>query len=377
MRIKTTTNVIKTLIERLNLFHSFEMEKVDIAAEAVRIIELNKDETLELRPAGNQDYLYLIDGHMDIEMPEGNVSLVPCTDNDCKPLVLTEETNSFRLTAKQHSIACHVDRSKLDEIISLHEMIQMNGEHITANAALWHDIMLKDCPILHRLPLGYIEEIFSRMEVRNVKAGDEIITQGRHGNGFFIIRSGKAEVWQTGLSDDQSQHIDDYSVGDSFGNYALLTGQANSKTVRMKTDGEILVLSQEDFNKYFRDELVRTVNASIAKAMIEDEFKLLDVRYEEEYEESRIPGAQHIPLHELNNRINELDLTARYVVYCHSGNRSLVAAMKLAQHNIEAFSMDGGIRDWPYFTEGEYRQINDRRLSNVCRRGIRLVNSVN
>lgn len=378
MRIESTSNIIKTLFEKFNLFQSFDAEKIDIVAEAVRIIELYKDEVLDLKPTGSQDYLFLIDGHMDVELADGCVSMIPIAGSDYKPLVISEDSTSVRLTAKQHSIACHVDRRKLDEIISLYELIHMNKEIINvSNASLWQDSMLKECTILQRLPLGYVEEIFSRMEVRKVQAGDEVITQGIHGKGFFIIKSGKAEVWQTGLFDDQPQHIDDFSVGDSFGNHSLLTGQANSKTVRMKTDGEILVLSQQDFDKYFKDELVRTINAGIAKAMIEDEFKLLDVRYEEEYEESRIPGAKHIPLHELNKRIGELDPTARYVVYCHSGNRSLVAVMALAQHNIEAFSMDGGIRDWPYMTEGEYVQSTERRLRSVCRRGIDLANAAN
>lgn len=378
MKIQSTTNIIKTLIEKLKLFHSFDEDNIDVVAEAVRIIELNKDEVLELRPSGNQDYLFLVDGHMDIESGDGVISLIPVAGSECKPLLLSNESTSFRLIARQHSIACHVDRRKLDEIISLDEMIHMNDEKFdVSKTPLWRDSMMKECTILQRLPLGRVEEIFSRMEVRQARAGEEIITQGGHGNGFFIIKSGIAEVWQTGLFDTHPQYIEDFSTGDSFGNHALLTGQANSKTVRMKTDGEILVLNQQDFNKYFKNELVRTINANIAKAMIEDEFKLLDVRYEEEYQENRIPGAILIPLHELNKRIDELDPTARYVVYCHSGNRSLVAAMKLAQHNIEAFSMDGGIRDWPYFTEGEYQQSKDRRLRSVCRRGITLVNAIN
>ena len=43
--------------------------------------------------------------------------------------------------------------------------------------------------------------------------------------------------------------------------------------------------------------------------------------------------------------------------------------MQLSQHDIEAFSLEGGIRDWPYSTEGAYGEVKDRRRRSVCRRG--------
>jgi len=39
----------------------------------------------------------------------------------------------------------------------------------------------------------------------------------------------------------------------------------------------------------------------------EGSFTLLDVRQPREYEKERIPGAQHIPLPELVDRLHELD----------------------------------------------------------------------
>jgi rhodanese-related sulfurtransferase len=78
---------------------------------------------------------------------------------------------------------------------------------------------------------------------------------------------------------------------------------------------------------------------------------LLDVRYEDEYEMEYIPGCTLIPLLELRERVHELKKGTDYVVYCHSGRRSCVAAMILRQHKLHTVSLNGGIRDWPYEVE--------------------------
>jgi len=377
MKPEINESILNILIEKYKPFQSFPPEKYHEISTVLRVLELYKDENLYLRPAGIHDHLFLIKGHVDIDLPDGEISLVPMDDYNVKPLLLPDAPGPFRLRAKNNSIICHIDRKKLDEIISLDEMIGDNRDLDVNSLPIWRNNMVKNCALLRRLPMEHIEPVFSRMTVKLVKAGDEIIRQGEHGDAFYIIKEGKAEVWRSGLFDDNLKHTDDLGVGDTCGNQALLTGQPHPKTVRMKTDGSLLVLSHKDFDAYFRKELVRTVNADIAKVMLEHEYKLLDVRYEEEYEENRIPGAILIPLHELRKRITELDTSKRYVIYCHSGNRSLVAAMRLAQHNIESFSLDGGIRDWPYQTEGEYSHSHERRQRTICRRGINMDLSVN
>jgi rhodanese-related sulfurtransferase len=90
------------------------------------------------------------------------------------------------------------------------------------------------------------------------------------------------------------------------------------------------------------------VNPELIQAMLKDGYSLLDVRYEEEFEEERLPGSQLIPLYELLNRLDELDTDKRYIVYCRSGGRSTVATVILTERNFKAVSLKGGIGEWPY-----------------------------
>ena len=80
---------------------------------------------------------------------------------------------------------------------------------------------------------------------------------------------------------------------------------------------------------------------------------VLDVRNPEEYSNGHIKGAVNLPNPSITNReIPELpDKDQKILVYCLSGQRSRIAAKKLAilgYTNIHEF---GGIADWKYETE--------------------------
>jgi len=47
----------------------------------------------------------------------------------------------------------------------------------------------------------------------------------------------------------------------------------------------------------------------------EGSYTLLDVRQPSEYEKGRIPGAKHIPLSELSDRLDELDPEKPVIAY--------------------------------------------------------------
>ncbi len=72
---------------------------------------------------------------------------------------------------------------------------------------------------------------------------------------------------------------------------------------------------------------------------------LLDVREPWEVELVSLPGAVHIPLGELEARVDELP-PGPVTVYCHHGVRSLRGRDILLAHGIEATSLEGGIDAW-------------------------------
>jgi rhodanese-related sulfurtransferase len=74
---------------------------------------------------------------------------------------------------------------------------------------------------------------------------------------------------------------------------------------------------------------------------------LLDVREPWEYQEGHVPGAQLIPLGELEQRVNEVPRDRPVLAICHSGQRSLAAAGYLQQLGYASVSnVDGGTAAW-------------------------------
>ena len=75
-----------------------------------------------------------------------------------------------------------------------------------------------------------------------------------------------------------------------------------------------------------------------------DQVTLLDIRTQHEREGGRIPGSLHIPLHELQNRLEEVPGDKPVVVHCAGGYRSS-AAMGLME-DFEARELVGGFGAW-------------------------------
>ena len=77
---------------------------------------------------------------------------------------------------------------------------------------------------------------------------------------------------------------------------------------------------------------------------------LLDVRTEAEYEEEHIQiegvETKNIPLSEIEERLNELNMSKVLIVYYRSGAKSRQACEILAQHNFTVFNLEGGITAW-------------------------------
>jgi rhodanese-related sulfurtransferase len=96
------------------------------------------------------------------------------------------------------------------------------------------------------------------------------------------------------------------------------------------------------------------ISQEMAKTLIDTEqnYILLDVRTQEEYDLGRIPGAILIPNEVIFDEAEKTlkDKNQLILVYCRSGRRSKEAAQKLVDLGYTNVKEFGGIIDWPYQT---------------------------
>lgn len=93
---------------------------------------------------------------------------------------------------------------------------------------------------------------------------------------------------------------------------------------------------------------VRKTDAeALAPRLARGEVHVLDVRNASEYAAGHIPGAQHIPVGHLAERLKEIPRDKPLVVQCQSGGRSAIATSVLQQLGVTgAEDMRGGYTAW-------------------------------
>ena len=148
----------------------------------------------------------------------------------------------------------------------------------------------RNLKIFHHLPLENVALALERMAEREVETGETIVTQGEPGDAYYVILSGEAEVWQTDPFTDEVFSAGVRRDGDAFGEEALLQNAYRNATVKMTTPGRLLVLAKADFDELLKPIMVHEVDAKTAHRQFEeDSVRLLDCRYDMEFDESRIP----------------------------------------------------------------------------------------
>lgn len=74
---------------------------------------------------------------------------------------------------------------------------------------------------------------------------------------------------------------------------------------------------------------------------------LLDVRPDKEYEQGHIPGAVHVPLADIGEKVKKLKKDKDLVVYCRSGNQSIWAIKRLMGMGYKnLYNLRGGYSAW-------------------------------
>ena len=91
------------------------------------------------------------------------------------------------------------------------------------------------------------------------------------------------------------------------------------------------------------------INVQELKEMIDSKsnFILLDVRSDNEVLVSKINSSIHIPMHEIPNRLNEIDKDKLVIVQCKLGQRSAKVCEFLIENNYKNVkNLHGGIKAW-------------------------------
>lgn len=73
---------------------------------------------------------------------------------------------------------------------------------------------------------------------------------------------------------------------------------------------------------------------------------IVDVREDEEVAMGMIPDAEHIPMNEILDHVDDFKKGTTYYIVCAGGVRSAKVVAFLNDHGIDAVNVEGGMRAW-------------------------------
>jgi len=84
---------------------------------------------------------------------------------------------------------------------------------------------------------------------------------------------------------------------------------------------------------------------AVPASALPSDAQVLDVREDDEWEAGHLPGALHVPLAQVPQRLAELPAGQLHVV-CRGGGRSQRAAEWLQGHGYDTVNVEGGMQAW-------------------------------
>jgi CRP-like cAMP-binding protein len=310
--------------------------------------------------APDRDFIVLLAGELEIRrryVSAGNAEELEMGrlspgDGAGEFAVLFGTPRQASVRAVEPSTILRIEAERMDELLA---WSQRFAEELRDTASLRSRMnQVRQVAPFRQLPLERVRMAFERMQPLAVEAGSIVVREGEKGDRYYLIEAGHAEVWRTDPMTGDAAMVALLGPGDAFGEEALLLGGFRNASVTFTSPGRLLVLAKDDFDQLMRPLLVAEISAGQARNLVEQgEADWLDCRYDIEYDEAHIPGARHLPLDKLRELSATLDPNRSVIVYCRSGRRSAAGAFLLRERGFTAYSLTGGVRDWPYALEGE------------------------
>lgn len=109
--------------------------------------------------------------------------------------------------------------------------------------------ILQDVPLLSNLQGKQLKELAECMKTREYEIGENVITQGETGDGFYIIEEGTCEVLVVNEDTSEEQRVQNLNRHDYFGEQALLQSSTRNATIRATSELKCFTLDRSDFQK--------------------------------------------------------------------------------------------------------------------------------
>jgi len=125
--------------------------------------------------------------------------------------------------------------------------------------------LLATIPLFHGLNNRQLKQLGNRFVPRSYEAGKNIVTQGKGGEGMFVMISGHAEA-VVDSSDGTKTKVNEFGPRDFFGEVAMLDDGVRIASVIATEDTECLALTRSDFLALMKNDAEMATEIAMALA---------------------------------------------------------------------------------------------------------------
>jgi CRP-like cAMP-binding protein len=337
------------LLRSFSPLDGLKPENLQTLARKTVLRELSVGRLLFKEGDSDKRTFYLVSGVLELLKDDRSVQVLRAGSPEARNPIAPFTPRRYTARAVSERVEfIAIDSDMLDMMLTWDQTGSYEvGELTSANEQApasddWMTTLLQT-KAFHRIPPANIQAIFMRMQRVETKAGDVIIKQGDDGDYFYVIVKGKCLVTRETPLNKAGIKLAELGMGDTFGEEALIADAKRNANITMLTDGALMRLAKDDFRKLLNEPMLHWVTFEQGQQIVDQGGKWLDVRLPSEFETFHMEGALNLPLYFIRLKLKSLDPNLHYVVVCDTGRRSSAAAYILAERDLNASVLKGGL----------------------------------
>lgn len=336
------------LLKNFSPLNGLKRDNLAALARKVQVRELSPGEILFREGDTEKRTVYIVSGMLELVNDQGRVEEVVQGGTDAaRNPVAAVFPRKVTGRARDRVQYVSIDSDLLDVMLTWdqtgsYEVSELQGASEEVGSDDWMTVLLQT-KAFHKIPPANIQAIFMRMQQINYKSGDVVLKQGADGDYFYVLTRGKCLVTRETPLNKDGIKLAELTVGDTFGEEALISDAKRNATVTMTIDGSVMRLGKDDFKRLLNEPMLDWVDMPQGEEIVKKGGKWLDVRLPSEFENHHLDGAINIPLYFIRLKINTLDKATNYVLCCDTGRRSSAGAYILSERGYKAYVLKDGV----------------------------------
>jgi len=325
-------------------------ENLNALARKASLRDLQLDRTLFKQGDNDKRTIYLVSGVVELLQDGETVAVIRAGTPEARnPLAPIMPRRYTAMVASDRIEYLSIDSDLLDVMLTWdqtgsYEVGELDSSGQTLDVADDWMTTLLQTKAFHKVPPANIQAIFMRLQRVDFRAGQTVIKQGDEGDYFYVIVKGKCQVTRETPLNKDGIKLAELSMGDTFGEEALISEAKRNANITMLTDGTLMRLGKEDFKQLLNEPMIEYVDQYQAEKLVAQGAKWLDVRLPSEFENQHLDAALNIPLYFIRIKLKTLDRNVPYVVYCDTSRRSSAAAYILSERGFHTYVLRGGLQ---------------------------------